>query len=118
MSIDNTEHLSKLSKEEINAVYKKWPSPLMPLGFMIGGLIPMMFVVSRFNPDQATPADTNALIGSATVFIVLTLGSSIYNLAKLSKAKKVLNGFAEQHSLPAVELFKEFRRNLKHVKAL
>ncbi len=115
MSIDNTQHLSKLSKEEIKTVYKKWPNPLTPLAFMIGGLATLGFGIQSANKG---PEGMDALIGSVVVFITLTLGSSIYTLVKFSKARKTLNMFAEKYSLPSKELLKEFKKNLRHMGSL
>ncbi len=115
MSIDNTQHLSKLSKEEIKTVYKKWPNPLTPLAFMIGGLATLGFGIQSANKG---PEGMGALIGSVVVFIALVLGSSIYGLVKYSKARKALNLLAEKHSLPQTPLLKEFKKNLKHMRSL
>ena len=115
MSIDSTQHLSKLSKEEIKEVHKKWPNPLLPVGFMMGGLIMVMYTLKMFNQDKS---NANALIGAVAIWFVLTMGSGIFNLIKLSKAKKILNTYAEKHALPQKELFKEFKKNLKHIRSL
>lgn len=115
MSIDTTQHLSKLSHNEIKTVYQKWPNPLLPLGFMMGGILAMAYGLHMHNQGEGS---FGSLVGSFAVFIALTLGSSIFGLIKVSKARKVLDTFAEKYSLPPKKLLKEFKQNLKHMKKL
>ena len=81
------------------------------------------FVVQRlctkaYSVSNQDKSNANALIGAVAIWFVLTMGSGIFNLIKLSKAKKILNTYAEKHALPQKELFKEFKKNLKHIRSL
>lgn len=118
MSIENTQFLSHLSSDEIKTVFKMWPNPLTPLAFMMGGLAVMLYGLLSFNQSNVESRDIGMLIGSVAAFLVLTFGSGIYAMIKLSKARKALNTYAQQKSLPSKELFKEFKKNLKHIKTL
>ena len=85
---------------------------------MLGGLAVMIFGLVSFGQSTENPPNLGMLIGSVAVFLALTLGSGIFALTKLSKAKKVLNSYAEQKALPKKEVFREFKKNLKHMKSL
>ncbi len=115
MSIDSTLHLSKLSHDEIKTVHQKWPNPFITLGFMTGGIAFGAFSLLKHSQGEGSLA---SLIGGFAVFICLVLGSSIFGLIKVAKARKILNGYANQYSLPQKELLKEFKQNLKHMKDL
>ncbi len=115
MTIESTQYLSQLSSDEIKSVREKWPNPLLPLGFMMGGIMVMMYALWLHNKGEGSFA---MLLGSFIAMIVLTVGSSIFGLMKISKAKTVLNVYAEKYSLPQKDLLKEFRKNLKSINAL
>lgn len=115
MSIDKTQYLSQLPTDEIKLVREKWPNPLVPLGFMMGGIMAMMYALWLHQKGEGS---FGMLLGSFITMIVLTIGSSIFGLVKISKAKSVLNVYAEKYSLPPKELLKEFRKNQKSINAL
>jgi len=115
MSLNDTQYLSKLSHDEMKSVLEKWPNPLIPLACMLGGIGAAGYGLLTHNQGEGS---VGSLVGSFAVLILLTLGSSIFGLIKLGRAKKALGVVAEKHALPNNELFKEFRSNLKHIKKL
>jgi|GEM_PF-5577107 len=115
MTIQNTQHLSKLSDEEMKSVLKKWPNPLQLIAIMLGSLGVVGYQLLAQSKGEGS---LGSLIGSLAVFLVLTLGALIFIFIKLSRAKKALGILAGAHSLPNKELFGEFRSNLQEIKKL
>lgn len=115
MSIEKTQYLSQLSSDEIKLVREKWPNPLMPLGFMMGGIMAMMYALWQHNKGEGS---FGMLVGSFVAMITLTVIPSIFVLVKISRAKKALNVYANKYSIPEKGLLQEFRKNQKSINAL
>jgi hypothetical protein len=116
MAIEKTQFLSKLSLDELRAVHQKWPNPLTVLAFFLGLVLLLGFLALVEGPELAAhPERMAGFVGKVAGLLVLFFGLQIWVFVRLAKAKKVLDGSAANHQLPAKDLRKEFTRNYSSV---